>query len=311
MKKNLLSALISLSALPVLLLSPMSSALAETKTQLHIEGPTHLLKKESGKLTLRNLPTGDGQRDIVWFTNYNRFDAGYAFKPAGKEAIINNSDRYPSVHIRATAAVKIDGKYRAMHHNYCMDGIAVMCDGIVLKADGTVVKDRVWGSQHVVVDASSNVAPNRERRMNYAWTLDRNAEAYLKDVHVERGLLSFTAPKLKESKKVSVTVIIADKDSPQFNTSTLKHDICLIGDNGDNCGVIKNPAVINDDATSYDYRYGEGLGNYKRGTTVSDKARLFMCVEPEKCNSLEYRPADLLGGELISKKGAEAWITKF
>ncbi|MDR3433570.1 MAG: hypothetical protein P4L95_16995 [Rouxiella aceris] len=290
--------------LPITMLLSGNLMAAESHDHIYIAGPTHLAENEQKIFELKNLPDSVSQQDIQWFSTYSDYDAARYFKPNGFSVQAGAPYKLATSNIRLTAAVKIAGKYQAFSHYFCQDSSIVKCDGIV-------APQRVNAGEGVTVDAAARIKSGREHRQAYFWLFDQNANIYLKDVVINRGQLSFTAPELKESKKISLSVIISEKNAamPQTRTSVLKHDICLIGKNGDDCGIIDNPQpVVN--LTAYDYQYNNAdLAKFKRGSKVLDKGTIYTCVEPSKCQDPQYRPASLHTN--VPAKGAEAWIKSY
>lgn len=304
MNKTGIAKKINIALLPVALLLSGNLMAAESHDHIYIAGPTHFSENEQKIFELKNLPDTVSKQDIHWFSTYSDYDAARYFKPNGFSVQAGAPYKLATSNIRLTAAVKIAGQYQAISHYFCQDSSVVKCDGIV-------APQRANAGEWVTVDAASRVMPAREQRQSYLWQFDQNANTYLKDVVINRGQLSFTVPELKESKKISLSVTISEKKAamPQTRTSVVKHDICLIGKNGDDCGVIDNPRPVVE-LTAFDYQYNDSnLAKFKTGTKVLDKGTVYTCVEAGKCQDPQYRPATVHSNQ--PSKGAEAWIRSY
>ena len=197
------------------------------------------------------------------------------------------------------AAVKVEGEYVNVTHAFCQDGLDTKCDS--LKGP-----DRVLGGTDVTLDVSPSKG---ETQQTYAWNINQNAAKYIKNVKMNRGVLTFTAKKSEESQKLTFNVEVSQKVAGKRQLSNYTHEICVLGIYHQECSAITNPTMMHKSLEKAQL-YWTGLDTFKQGSIVQAGGYQYICVDENKCNDKSYNPGpNRDGSENNDMKAArQAWI---
>ncbi|CAM3637245.1 hypothetical protein BS639_04530 [Rouxiella silvae] len=268
-----------------------------------IDGPTHVTQKAPGTFTLKKL--GIDNTKIYWFSDYTQYESDNFLKVNKEYPFLSTSVtagttlNVPVIYTILQAAVEDNGEYVNVTHAFCQDGLYMKCDS--LKGP-----DRVLGGTDVTLDVSPSKG---ETQQTYAWNINQNAAKYIKNVKMNRGVLTFTAKKSEESQKLTFNVEVSQKVAGKRQLSNYTHEICVLGIYHQECSAITNPTMMHKSLEKAQL-YWTGLDTFKQGSIVQAGGYQYICVDENKCNDKSYNPGpNRDGSENNDMKAArQAWI---
>jgi hypothetical protein len=196
------------------------------------------------------------------------------------------------------AVVQDNGEYKTITRKFCQDGYVLGCSP--LKSERNYHK----GEQ---VKVNLNFMPEGESKkdqLNTEWAFDAATKNLLKNVQISKDKfsLSFTAPELQQSTKVTVF----NRVKTSSNEVLLKRDICLRGADQGLCMDMDNTFNVAYNPTGYDYSgFSGNMGNFEKGDRVFNKGIIYSCVSEVKCNNQNYAPVT------GSSKWRVAWVETY